>query len=244
MELKDFTRILEQVSSFCAEATISVSLWGEPAYHAEFADLAAAVLERDFRLIVETSGIGWPEGAFAGIAGIAGKGHSGLDWVVSLDSRDPREYSRLRGEGFEEAHRTVETLQSLFPGHVYPQAVRMNENEEQLEDFYRYWKNQTGKVIVQKYDPFCGFLPDRRVTDLSPLKRFPCWHLKRDLSVLIDGRVPVCREDLSGEHPLGNLFEEPLAEIWQRGEGFYLRHLSADYPRLCAQCDEYYTFNF
>jgi spiro-SPASM protein len=241
MELKDFTRILEQIRSFCAEATVSVSLWGEPAYHGEFAGLAQAVLERDFRLIVETSGVGWPEGVFAGIAG---KKHSGLDWVVSLDSRDPREYSSLRGEGFEEAHRTVETLQSLFPGHVYPQAVRMNENEERLEDFFRYWKNQTGKVIVQKYDPFCGFLPDRRVTDLSPLKRFPCWHLKRDVNVLLDGRVSLCREDLQCRHGLGNILEQSLEEIWNAGERYYRDHLQERYPDLCKNCDEYYSFNF
>lgn len=142
MELEDFNRILEQIQLFCAEATLSVSLWGEPAYHAAFADLALAVLERGFHLVVDTSGIGWPEGVFARIAE---KKHSGLDWVVSLDSRDPKEYTALRGQGFEEAHKTVEALQSLFPGHVYPQAVRMNENEEGLEDFYRYWKNTTGR---------------------------------------------------------------------------------------------------
>jgi spiro-SPASM protein len=241
MELRDFNRILEQMHTFCGEATLSVSLWGEPAYHGEFADLAAAALEQGLRLVVETSGIGWPEGVFARIAE---KKLPGLDWVVSLDSRDPREYGSLRGEGFEEAHESVETLQSLFPGHVYPQAVRMNENEEGLEDFYRYWKNRTGRVIVQKYDPFCGFLPDRRVTDLSPLKRFPCWHLKRDVTVLLDGRVSLCREDLQCRHGLGNLLEQSLEEIWNAGEPFYRDHLQERYPDLCKNCDEYYSFNF
>ncbi len=241
MAPKDFNRILEQIQLFCAEATLSVSLWGEAAYHDGFADLALAALERGFRLVVETSGIGWPQGVFARIAE---QKHSGLDWVVSLDSRDPKEYTALRGQGFEEAHRTVEALQSLFPGHVYPQAVRMNENEEGLEDFYRYWKNTTGRVIVQKYDSFCGFLPDRRVTDLSPLKRFPCWHLKRDVTVLLDGRVSLCREDLQCRHCLGNLLEQSLEEIWKAGEPFYRDHLQERYPDLCKNCDEYYSFNF
>jgi spiro-SPASM protein len=241
MKLKDFARILGQIRGFCAEATLSVSLWGEPAYHGEFADLAAAVAEHDFGLIVETSGIGWPEGV---LARIAENRHSGLEWVVSLDSRDSREYAALRGEGFEEALETVGTLQALFPGHVYPQAVRMNENEEGLEDFFRYWKNQAGRVIIQKYDPFCGFLPDRRVTDLSPLKRFPCWHLKRDVTVLLDGRVSLCREDLHCRHGLGNILEQSLEEIWKAGEPYYRDHLQERYPDLCKNCDEYYTFNF
>jgi spiro-SPASM protein len=241
MELKDFTRILEQIRSFCGEATVSLSLWGEPAYHDGFADAAAAVRAEGFRLIVETSGIGWTEGVLSRIAEL---GSTGLDWIVSLDSRDAEQYAALRGEGFEEAHRTVEVLQSLFPGHVYPQAVRMNENEEGLEDFYRHWKIQTGRVIVQKYDHFCNFLPDRRVTDLSPLKRMPCWHLKRDVTVLLDGRVSLCREDLKCVHGLGNLLEQSLEEIWNAGEPFYRDHLEGRYPDLCKNCDEYYSFNF
>lgn len=241
MDLKTFAGVVEKIRTFCAEATVSVSLWGEPAYHSEFAELAATVLGNDLRLIVETSGIGWREGV---LSKLADKKLPAPDWIVSLDSRDPQEYGSLRGEGFEEAHKTVEILQSLFPGHVYPQAVRMNQNEEGLETFYRYWKNQIGKVIVQKYDHFCGHLPDRRVTDLSPLKRFPCWHLKRDVAVLMDGRVNLCREDLQCTHVLGNLLEQSLEEIWKAGEPFYEDHLREAYPDLCKNCDEYYSFNF
>jgi spiro-SPASM protein len=253
MELDDFNRILDRIHGFCREATVSVSLWGEPAYHSDFDGVASAVLEKDFRLIVETSGIGWQEGAFARVSRIAreartagdrGRNLAELDWIISLDSRNAGEYHRLRGEGFEEANQTVQALQALFPGHVYPQAVRMNENEEGLEEFYRYWKGQAGKVIVQKYDPFCGFLPDRRVTDLSPLKRFPCWHLKRDVTVLLDGRVCLCREDLQCDHGLGNLLEQDLDEIWAAGEPFYRDHLREQYPDLCKNCDEYYSFYF
>jgi spiro-SPASM protein len=111
----------------------------------------------------------------------------------------------------------------------------------------RAWRtstNQGGKVIVQKYDPFCGFLPDRRVTDLSPLKRFPCWHLKRDVAVLMDGSVCLCREDLKGEHVLGNIAKQSLEEIWAAGDRFYRDHLQERYPELCKKCDEYYSFNF
>jgi spiro-SPASM protein len=241
MDLKVFTGLLDQIQALCGDATLSVSLWGEPAYHSAFADLVAAVQAKRFRLIVETSGIGWQEGVFSQIAK---KNVHGLDWIVSLDSRDPEDYRSLRGEGFEEAHRTVATLQSFFPGCVYPQAVRMNENEEGLENFYRYWKNQGGKVIVQKYDPFCGFLPDRRVTYLSPLKRFPCWHLKRDVAVLMDGSVCMCREDLKGEYALGNIAKQSLEEIWTAGDSYYRDHLQERYPELCKKCDEYYSFNF
>jgi len=239
MELGRFLGLAERIREFSGDAAVSVSLWGEPAYYDRFPELAAAVRERGLRLIVETAGVGWDPARLAEVAP-----GSGIEWVVSLDADGPQLYRALRGEGYEEALRTIELLAARFPAQVHVQAVRMKENEERLEDFYRAWKARTGKVIVQKYDHFCGLLPDRRVADLSPLKRFPCWHLKRDLAVLIDGRVPLCREDVSCRHLLGNLFEEELAAVWERGERYHRDHLREDYPRLCAGCDEYYTFNF
>lgn len=121
----------------------------------------------------------------------------------------------------------------------------MQSNEEQLDAFYRYWKQPADvHPIVQKYDSFCGVLPERKVTDLSPIHRFPCWHLKRDLTVLIDGSVPMCREDIKQQHLLGNLFEEDIAEVWERGAEYYKQHITEEYPELCRSCDEYYTYNF
>ncbi|RPJ06471.1 MAG: spiro-SPASM protein, partial [Spirochaetaceae bacterium] len=157
---------------------------------------------------------------------------------------DPALYKTLRGDGFEEATAFARMLHGLFPGNVCVQAVRMNENEEQLERFYREWKKEMDTVIVQKYDSFAGFLPDRKVTDLSPLTRFPCWHNKREMTVLIDGSVPLCREDLAKEHLLGNVFSDPIEKIWKNGEATYLSHIAGEYTRLCQGCDEYYTFNF
>jgi spiro-SPASM protein len=245
MPLEAFESILAEVQRFCEDAVISVSLWGEPAYHSRFAELALAVLRRGFRLVVETSGVGWQEGVFEALAREAPGGPAAaVDWVVSLDASTETTYASLRGEGFAAATQTVETLHRLFPGKAYVQAVRMQDNEEEMEAFYRHWKKATGRPIVQKYDHFCGFLPDRRVTDLSPLKRFPCWHLRRDLAVLLDGTVLICREDLKRRHPLGNLFHDGLETVWAAGAAFYRKHLQEDYPELCRGCDEYYSFNF
>jgi spiro-SPASM protein len=239
MELERFAGLADKIRAFSGDAVLSVSLWGEPAYYSRFPELAAAVRERGLRLIVETSGVGWDPGVLGEIT--AGPG---IEWIVSLDADSPELYQALRGEGYQEALRAIDLLAARFPSQVHVQAVRMKENEERLEDFYRAWKARTGKVIIQKYDHFSGLLPDRRVADLSPLKRFPCWHLKRDLAVLLDGRVPLCREDVHLRHPLGNLFEEELAEVWARGERWYRDHLRQEYPSLCAGCDEYYTYNF
>jgi len=109
---------------------------------------------------------------------------------------------------------------------------------------YRYWKGRGAEVIIQKYDYFAGFLPQKRAGDISPLIRQPCWHLQRDMVVLLDGTVPLCKEDISRTKVLGNVFSEDIAAIWQRAQGRYMEHSQREYSGICKDCDEYYTFNF
>ncbi len=242
MEPADFAAILSQIERFCGDAVVSVSLWGEPSLHSRFVELALDAASRaELQLLIETSGVGWDPVV---LHHLSERCRRPPQWIVSLDARTPGLYGRLRGSGYEEAHRSVEELRQLFPGRVHVQAVRMQDNEEELQDFYRHWKAALNNVIIQKYSSFAGRLPDRKVTDLSPLKRLPCWHLKRDMAILIDGTVPLCREDVGRVHVLGNALAEPLEEIWGRGAPFYERHLDEDYPDLCRGCDEHYTFNF
>ncbi len=242
MPFDRYESLLDSIEGYCEDAVISISLWGEPAYHERIYDLILNTVERKhLSLVVETSGVGWKE---EDLRQLADQVRKAPDWIISLDSNDEEVYSLLRGNGRTEAVNTIELIHRLFPGHAYAQAVRMKENEENLEEFFRYWKKQTSQVIVQKYDSYCGYLPDRKVTDLSPLKRFPCWHVKRDVCILLDGTVPLCREDLTVNHGLGNLFEDELSTIWEKGQSYYLQHIEGKYPELCRNCDEYYTFNF
>jgi spiro-SPASM protein len=242
MPSERFTWLVGEVTAHAPELTIGISTWGEPALHPEIGDIIAAALSPPHTsLLIETSGIGWDPSVLDAIpANLSPR----ITWIVSLDANDPELYQELRGAGFEEAQATMHRLAERFPGQVYPQAVRMHENEEHLEHFYRYWKDEVGQVIIQKYDDFHGELPQKKVTDLSPLERFPCWHLKRDLTVLTDGSVPRCREDISRTDILGNIFGEGFEAVWERNTETYLAHTRGNYPGICANCDEYYTFNF
>jgi spiro-SPASM protein len=144
----------------------------------------------------------------------------------------------------------------LFPTDTYVQAVRFQGAEDDIEAFYRHWKDAAGQeqVIIQKYDHFCGKLPKLQASDLSPVKRRPCWHIMRDLCIALDGTVLYCREDLDGLKEPGerpNVFNcSSIGEIWwaadteQVSGGLYNKHTAGIYPGQCADCDEYYTFNF
>ncbi|MBN1410055.1 MAG: spiro-SPASM protein [Spirochaetales bacterium] len=238
----DFNGILDKIVDFCDDAVISFSLWGDPSSHSRIAEMIHSVLKREkLDLIIETSGLGWNESTLSAIACNEKRFPS---WILSLDAWTQNVYNALRGQGFEEANRTKDLLLELFPDNVYLQAVRMTDNEDDLEHFYLNHKKITENIIIQKYDSFCGALPDRKVTDLSPLKRIPCWHLIRDVTVLLDGTVLPCREDIKKTHVMGNILKDDLASIWSKGEDWFMGHLREDYPDLCKMCDEYYTYNF
>ncbi|HEQ72606.1 MAG TPA: spiro-SPASM protein [Spirochaetia bacterium] len=242
MAPETFRRIVAAIEEFAGDAVIGLSLWGEPALHSAIEELIGFVCSRErMTAVVETSGIGWDLDRFtAAFSGMTNP----PDIIVSLDALHEPLYRALRGEGFQTAVDTARKFLKLFPGRVHVQAVRMQENEEALEEFYREWKKETDRVIIQKYNHFAGFLPDRKVTDLSPLTRIPCWHVKRDLPVLIDGTVPLCAVDVEKRMVLGNVLTDPLSEIWSRGERWYALHVKEEFPTLCGDCDEYYTYNF
>ena len=148
---------------------------------------------------------------------------------------------------FEKALLAVQILEKHFESHVYPQFMRMKTNEAQLEPFYRFWKEKEspskGELIIQKYNSFCGALPDLKSADLSPVNRLPCWHLRRDMTVRCDGTVPFCFQ-LSFAEKAGNLLEEKIEDVWARFGRVLEGHLSQKYTDNCGICDESYTFNF
>lgn len=245
MSVDKYAKLLDDIVQLSDDAHIALSAWGEPSFHENFLQIAEETLKRSsLTLIIETSGIGWSEEILKKIKLFSEKYNNTVQWIVSLDALDKDLYFKMRGEGYDEAYKTAHLLIELYGDDCWVQSVRQQDNEVNLEDFFRYWKKETENIIIQKYDWFCGEYEQKKITDLSPLNRDPCWHIKRDLFIKLNGDVPLCREDLNCSMKLGNIWKENLEEIWSRGEGVYLDHIKGEYPPLCRECDEYYTFNF
>jgi len=280
MDIEHFESLLDKITAFSGDAVIALSLWGELSLHPEKIKLIEAVVSRnELALVIETSGIGWKSSdlekcaelcaANSAAAGSASGenlrcGANGqrkqilppLSWIVSLDTADSKRYSEIHGNGFSEASDCVKKLFSLFPKDCYVQAVRTAGAEDDIEKFYRYWKENSPcgekNIIIQKYDDFCGFMEKKQASDISPVIRQSCWHIMRDMPVLIDGTVPLCREELNllkGSHNeesryLGNVFTDSLDSIWKNGTEHYNEHCKKNYKGQCKSCDEYYTYNF
>ena len=249
MPAADFLDLGRRIRDFSPESVVSISLWGEPACHPEI----WAILEgfrqcAPLQLYVETAGIGWNTERLEAFA--QSGAHDHVTWIVSLDAMEATTYATMRGEGWAEALAGAHLFTRLFPQTAYIQAVRCKLNEEPMQAHYQYWKKLGFKQIIQKYDHFSFRLPDRRLSDIAPLDRLACWHLKRDMAILLDGTVALCRQDVpvqTGDKlqfVAGNAFADELPLIWKRLELPYLQHLGCEYPGICEKCDEYYTFNY
>jgi len=233
--------LVDQIAHFSQEAVIDVSLWGEPSAYPAFLAFARRVLSHQgLELYVETSGIGWNR---ADIEALSAEADGRMNWIVSLDSLDPVVYQTMRGEGYAEAWDFGRWVSTKFPKKTWLQAVRCQTNEHVLHPFYQEAQKQGLQVIIQKYDHFSQQLKDLRVSDIAPFRRFPCWHLIRDMNILMDGTVVRCREDLEKSDPKGNVFTETLEAVWERNKDNFRTHLTGTWTGLCEQCDEYYTFN-
>lgn len=255
MAISDFNKILSQIKEFSEDAVISISAFGEPLLHPDFLQIVDQVINQNdqnhkISLLIETDGLLVSQEISSKIASLAALKNARVDWIVYIDAIEPLMYSKIHScdqSDFEKALKTVPLLEKDFPHHVYPQFMRLKTNEEQLEGFYRYWKEKDspsqGELIIQKYNSVCGILPDLKSADLSPVNRLPCWHLRRDMTILSDGSVPVCFQLL--DEISSNVISDGIEAAWQSvARKFETQASCQNLPHNCGICDESYTFNF
>lgn len=269
MDVQQFKSLVKHIADFSETAVVGLSAWGDPLLIENLSEYIKAVLAYPgLNVLIETDGLFLNQEQIANIERVVRESavlprlHKTLapvTWIVQLDAFTPKMYALMHQCNsieeatslFNEAVKNVSYLEEHFAGGVYPQMVRMNANEEELEPFFRFWHAKDsptkGRVIIQKYDSFCGILPDEKPADLAPLTRIPCWHIKRDMTILQDGTVPLCKEYMF-EHSIGNVFEEGVETVWKKTNKIVEEHIIGarenNFKNKCKDCDEYYTFTF
>ena len=249
MSYERFSKLIDDIKSFSDDAVVALSLWGEPMYHPEVVRFIQKVLEyQSLSVLVETTGVNIDGSFSAAVKAVvdAAPARTGnypaVMWIVSLDAVTQKTYETLHPGSLltlEQASTAAELLRKDFPNSTYVQMIRTEHKESELEPFFRSHENR----IIQKYDYFCGKLPQFKPADLSPISRNECWHLRRDMQILGDGSVPLCKEYMF-DSCVGNAFYEELESIWNKGVPLLESHIDKEYPDICRNCDEFYTCNF
>ncbi len=184
---------------------------------------------------------------------------AGLGWVkFALDSLDDAEARRIRGPraDYTRSARNILDLLELkarlgvttrivltmldFSGDLGPdsQAERFLRLWED-KDVYAYVKSVDNKWLLRKK----GALEQARGQDRSHYARQYCEYPWTSVTVLADGSVVPCTQDINGAWTMGNVREQSLAEIWlgPKFQEFRRMQVLGTFPKdfMChARCDQ------
>lgn len=228
--------------------TISLSGNGEPLLHPEFKSLVKEILKLEVltELIIETALYTNTESLFSLINSLDPLQKEKLCIIVNVTTLKPEVYKSLYGKAeLENVLKTIDLLSEILPSRsLHVQMIKMKEVEEEIDPYFTFFEKKGINIILQKYNTFANKLPERRVSDLTPIHRDYCWHLVRDLSVSVDGNVSICKQNQT--EVIGNLYSESLKDIWRKGLDFFKFSFNGEHQRIpapCLNCDEWYTFN-
>lgn len=167
---------------------------------------------------------------------------------VWLDANSPELYRQLKGEDHFEAvtaniQAFMEKSQLGIGPQVIPHLTKIRATMAEMEAFYDRWLVACGAAVIVGPNDYAGQIADLSIRNMCPPKRFACQRLSRCLTILADGSVTTCHQDFKGHHPVGNIFQKPLTEIWQGPalESLRQAHRQEQFNQnpLCAQCKEW-----
>lgn len=248
MKFEDLKSVLKQISALSGNPVVSFGLFGEPFLYSHISDLVDELkLYPKMQFLFESRCL---FGSTAPIEKALALPNVRVLFDISFSLPDSfNKYKKpLDGVVPFEGYLAVEKKINALPERekIYIQFTRSTVNEIELFRFYETWKDFSDRIVIKKPDTFGGLLDEYRVVDLSPVKRFPCLHLKHDVVVLSNGDVPICRQDFSGKFVAGNAIRDGIEKCWGSLAGEYHAQWSNNFsnPPLCKGCDEWWVFNF
>ena len=121
--------------------------------------------------------------------------------------------------------------------------TKCRQNMAEMEPWYDQWIRALGAAVVRGPSDFIGKIPDVAIGDMSPPGRRPCARLASRITILSDGTIVACEQDICGEKPLGRLGRDLLADVWKGGmQSLRNNHLAGNLANqpLCAACREWH----
>ncbi len=249
VSLEDASRFISIWSKeILSDFTIALGGNGEPFLHPNWKEIVHLILDipQLKELIIESALYNDFDSLRNELIKMPETKKSKLSFIVNLTTLKPDRYSNLYGAGLHKVVlEKIKDLKSILPPQsLNVQMIKMLDVKDEIEEYFNFFEKLGINVILQKYNSFAGKLKEKRVSDLTPIRREFCWHLNRDLYVNADGGVAICKQLQS--FTIGNMKSESFSDIWKKGEvhfnnSFLGKH--NEIPAPCLNCDEWYTFN-
>ena len=126
---------------------------------------------------------------------------------------------------------------------LVPTFTKCRQNLMEMETWYDQWLRAVGCAVIRGPSDFGGLVPDVAVADMAPAKRRPCARINSRLTILSDGRIVSCEEDVLGRQTLGMLSNDRIADVWQKQFGSLRSDHRAGVIQkhsVCANCREWH----
>jgi hypothetical protein len=219
---------------------------GDPLLHPEVFAIVDEARRGGIRAIaVETDLIGIEAGVIERLA------DSPVDVVsVHFPAVCPATYRAIMGvDGFKTVMENLTRLISrrLANGRGTPLAVptfyKMAGNIGEMEAWYDHWMRVLGCAVIDGPKDFGGRIPDVSVAQMEPPRRRACARIARRVTVLSDGRIVSCEQDIFGRQCFGHIGENSIKSVWAgAAAGIRRDHACGQWKQhpVCAACKEWH----
>ena len=227
-----FRKIITEIDELCPETLISIGVWGDPFLHSSFTELFMLLNTISNKVLIECRSLCLNQ-EFTDL--VLARPNTELIFDVSFTVESLFQQYKKNPHSLEQITNFIKSLPNK--DNVWVRLTRCLETEESIKYFLIEWKDL--KVLITKADSF-GM--DNKVVDLAPIKRHPCFALRRELTILNDGRVLLCRQ---ANIIIGSLLEESLVSIWAKNQVSFDKHKKQEYKicDTCNNCDDWWIWN-
>jgi Iron-sulfur cluster-binding domain/Radical SAM superfamily len=240
-----FAKLLEDLSGF-DDMLLTVGGWGDPLAHPELIEFLKLAREKGiYGLHLDTPGTLLDEAKSRELLSCD------LDVIsLRLGANSLESYKALTGrDDFDKVVANIEKLIELrdASGKAWPfisvEAEKRVEVEGELIDFWDRWSEKGAWPMIRPFSSYCGQCEDRATVHLTLAERVGCRRLMKEMVVLADGAVPLCRMDFRAAEPVGNIDEQSVEELWSSGRIAELRleqqGRKFDGFKLCPNCSDW-----
>jgi hypothetical protein len=212
-------KVIDELSGL-DDTRLTLAGVGDPMLHPLVFDILAAARAAGLAVNVETDLLRDAESVRRLV-------QTGVDVVsVHLPAITDETYEAVMGVA---GYRTVlENLQVLVTERarlgnglpvLIPLFIKCRQNWAEMEAWYDQWLRAVGSAAILPAGDCAGQIPDVSVADMAPPMRVPCRRLTSRLTILSDGAIVACEQDVAGKLPLGNAGTKNIADVWRRQMG-------------------------
>ncbi len=231
MDIDTFRKIITEIDELAPEAWISVGVWGDPFTHSKFTEVMHILNTIPNKVLIECRSIFLSEQC---VQQVLSRPNTELIFDVSFTTEET--FKTHKKSPYTLAQ-TVAFIKSLpEQKHIWVRLTRTQDTEGSIKHFLKEWKDH--KMIVTKADTFVG----SKVVDLAPINRHACYALRREMTILNNGDVLLCRQS---HDILGSIKTKSLLSLWNQNEQPFQEHLQQNYNtcKECKACDDWWIWN-